>query len=71
MTIKEFAYKYTLPYHVCYKASFTVKPVATLERDRDYREDDLRKSVTAYVKRRLREIKGQYETYIDALGKLK
>ena len=71
MTIKEFAYKYTLPYHLVYKASFTIQPVATLIRDRDYREEDLIKETRTYVKRRLRDIKGQYEQYAAALGKLK
>lgn len=71
MTIKEFAYKYTLPYHVAYKASFTVKPIATLERDRDYREEDLLKETREYIKRRLRDIKGQYEQYVTALMNLK
>ena len=71
MTIKEFAYKYTLPYHLVYKASFTVQPIATLERDRDYREEDLLKETTTYVRRRLRDIKVQYGQYVTALEKLK
>ena len=71
MTIKEFAYKYTLPYHLVYKASFTVQPIATLERDRDYRVEDLLKETTTYVRRRLRDIKVQYGQYVTALEKLK
>ena len=71
MTIKEFAVKYTIPYHVAYKASFRVKPIATMQRDRDYDEDALYEETIRYTKRRLREIKELYCQYVDSLKKLR
>ena len=41
MTIKEFADKYDVPYHIAYEASYKVTPVGTLYRDKDFPEDDL------------------------------
>lgn len=41
MTIKEFAEKYGLPYHVAYEATYGVKTVSTRIRDRDFLEKDL------------------------------
>ena len=71
MTIKEFAVKYTLPYHVAYKASFHVKPVESIVRDRDYDEKELCNEIIRYCKRRLREIKAQYEQYADSIRSLR
>ena len=70
MTIKEFAVKYMLQYHVAYKASFMVKPIATMNRDRDYDEKELHDATVKYLKRRLREIKGLHQQYYDALNQL-
>ena len=41
MTIKEFANKYGIPYHVAYEATYRVKPISTMMRDRDFPEDEL------------------------------
>ena len=71
MTIKEFARKYSVPYHVCYKATFTVRAVATLVREQDYDEGELKAAIRKYIKRRLHDIKAQYEQYAESWKNLK
>lgn len=41
MTIKGFADKYNIPYHTAYQASYGVKPVSTMMKDREYPEKEL------------------------------
>jgi len=71
MTIKEFAAKYTIPYHLAYKASFRVHPVASMARDRDFDEKELHTEAVAYIKKRLRDTRNQYQMYADAFTNLK
>ena len=72
MTISEFAVKYSIPYHVVYKASCRVKPVATMQRsEREYEEGELKNETARYIKRRLRETKDLYYQYADSLKKLR
>ena len=71
MTIKEFAAKYAIPYHLAYKASFRVHPVASMARDRDFDEKDLHAEAVAFIKRRLRDTRNQYRMYADAFENLK
>ena len=66
MTIKEFAAKYCIPYHVAYKASFTVKPIATIFRDRDFKEDELYRETRKYIRRRLTDIRSEYQQYVNS-----
>lgn len=53
MTLKEFAEKHGVPYHIVYGASYRVKPVATMQRDRDFLEKDLLDAVTAMLQERI------------------
>ena len=71
MTIKEFTAKYQVPYNIVYKASSSVEPDRYSLSDRDFPEEKLLAATRKLVKRRLIEIRGQYETYAEAAGKLK
>lgn len=71
MTINEFAAKYSVPYHVAYKASFRVRPVATLNRERDYDEQELHTETGRYIRQRLRDTRALYEQYVEAYNNLK
>ena len=53
MTIREFIQKYQIPYHVAYEATYKVKPVSTMIRDRDYQEDELYKAVVEMLAERI------------------
>lgn len=52
MTIKEFANKYGIPYHVAYEATYRVKPISTMMRDRDFPEDELFDATSDLIKDR-------------------
>ena len=41
MTIREFADKYGIPYHIVYEATYKVSAISTMRRDREYPEDKL------------------------------
>ena len=41
MTIKEFAEKYHVPYHIVYEATYKVQAISTMRRDREYPEGEL------------------------------
>ena len=53
MTIKEFANKYGIPYHVAYEATYRVKPISTMQRDRDFPEDELFKAASDLIEARI------------------
>ena len=71
MTIKQFAAKYQIPYYMAYKASYKAQPVDYSLSERDYSEEDLLRETRKLVKRRLTEIRGQYEMYAEAAGRLR
>ena len=41
MTLKGYAQKYKVPYHIVYESSYKVQPISTWIRDRDYPENEL------------------------------
>ena len=41
MTIREFADKYHVPYHIVYEATYKVQAISTMRRDREYIEKEL------------------------------
>ena len=53
MTIKGFADKYNIPYHIAYEASYNVQPIGTWERDKDYPEDDLFNETKKLISKRI------------------
>ena len=71
MTIKQFAVKYGIPYYVAYKASDKATKVEDGFNGREYEELELLDATRALVKRRLREIRAQYEEYGEMAGKLR
>ena len=52
MTLKEFSKKYEVKYGVVYAASYLVKPISTMQRDRDFPEEELYRQVTKELHRR-------------------
>ena len=54
MTLKEFAEKYKVPYHIVYESSYMVQPVGTMQRDRDFPEDDLFDAVDKILNKRMK-----------------
>ena len=54
MTIKAFSEKYHINYNVAFNASKSVKPVSTLERDKDFSEDELFNSLIANYESKIR-----------------
>ena len=59
MTIKEFANKYGIPYHVAYNATYHVKPISNLVRDRDYLEEDLFTATSKDIEARINRLQGK------------
>lgn len=57
MTIKEFSDKYDVPYNMAYEASYRVSPVGTMQRDKDFPEDDLFVATDKLLEKRM-----QYHT---------
>ena len=55
MTIKAFSEKYNIPYRLAVLASKPVEHKATLERDVDYLEEDLYKSLEKILIHRIHE----------------
>lgn len=53
MTIREFADKYHIPYHIVYEATYKVHAVSTMRRDRDFLEDDLFKAADELIQERV------------------
>ena len=70
MTIKEFANKYRVPYHVAYNASYKIKPYASMERDKDFSEKELFEETKKMLESRLKKhhkLCCQYQLAIDNL----
>lgn len=70
MTLKEFALKYNVPYHVVYEASYKVPTVSTMRKDREYPEKELFLQVRRLVNARLkhhRELAGKQAEILDKL----
>lgn len=59
MTIKEFANKYGIPYHIAYNATYHVKPISNLVRDRDYLEEDLFTATSKDIEARINRLQGK------------
>ena len=53
MTLKEFAQKYDVPYHVVYEASYKVPAISTMMRDRDFPEDELFDATSDLIEERI------------------
>jgi hypothetical protein len=53
MTLKEFAQKYDVPYHVVYEASYKVPAISTMRKDREYPEKELFLEVRRVVTNRI------------------
>ena len=53
MTIKEFANKYGIPYHIAYEATYRVKTISTMRRDREYPEDELFNAASDLIEARI------------------
>jgi len=53
MTIVEFSNKYDVPYHIVYEATYKVPAVSTMQKDREYPEDDLYREVRNIMNTRL------------------
>lgn len=70
MTCKEFADKYNIPYHIAYAATYKVKPVSSMIRDRDYPEDDMREAVIRMLEQRIIKNKAILEEQRKALSGL-
>ena len=64
MTIKAFAEKYGINYNLAFEASQGVKPVPTLERNKDFPEDELFDNLIAIYHRKRRF----FEQEISALN---
>ena len=70
MTLKEFAKKYDIPYHIVYEASYKVPVISTLQRDREYPEKALFVEVRRVVKNRIsrhRDLAMKQEEILDHL----
>lgn len=70
MTIKEFSNKYKVPYHLAYAASYKVKPVWTMTRDRDYDEKELYKAVHFLLEERVKKTSATLAIQQQALDNL-
>lgn len=53
MTLKEFAQKYDVPYHIVYEASYKVPAISTMRKDREYPEKELFLEVRRVVTNRI------------------
>ena len=70
MTIREFADKYDIPYHIVYESTYKVQTVSTMRKDREYPEKELFTEVRSLVNERLkyhRELAGKQAEILDKL----
>ena len=70
MTCKEFSIKYNIPYHIAYAATYKVKPVSSMLRDRDYPEDALLDAVRKMLQQRIKKNKAILDEQVNALNRL-
>ena len=70
MTCKEFANKYDIPYHIAYAATYKVKPVSSMIRDRDYPEKELLNAVRKMLEQRIRKNRTILDEQVNALNRL-
>ena len=70
MTIKEFSEKYDIPYNMAYNASYGVKPVSTALRDRDFMEEELKKSLICQLNCKLTGLKEKQKKATQILKRL-
>lgn len=71
MTCKEFANKYNIPYHIAYAATYKVKPVSSMMRDRDYVEEELKTAVEKLLEYRIKKNTAILEEQKKALMSLR
>ena len=74
MTLKEFSDKYCVDYNTVFKASCNVKPVSTLQRDKDFPEEELYKQVNKELNNRIfihLEYVGKYNSIKDNMRRIK
>ena len=57
MTLKEYAQKYGVPYHIVYESSYKVQPISTWIRDRDYPENKLTEAILEIAEQRINKHK--------------
>ena len=53
MTLKGYAQKYKVPYHIVYESSYKVQPISTWIRDRDYPENELTEAILEIADERI------------------
>lgn len=53
MTIREFADKYNVPYHIIYEATYNVTAISTMRKDREYPEDELFNAASDLIEERI------------------
>jgi hypothetical protein len=61
MTIKEFAEKYDVPYHLVYESTYKVPSYSTIRKDREYPEDGLFRETERIIEARMNRHKELYQ----------
>ena len=61
MTIREFSDKYGIPYGIAYEATYKVPSYSTLQKDREYPEDQMFAEAERIISARMKKHRGQYE----------
>lgn len=61
MTIKEFAEKYKVPYHLVYESTYKVPSYSTIRKDREYPEDGLFRETERIIEARMNRHKELYQ----------
>ena len=66
MTIKEFADKYNVPYHLVYESTYKVPSYSTIRKEREYPEDGLFRETERIIEARLEKHGKMYRQALDA-----
>ena len=66
MTIKEFSDKYDVPYYLAYEASYKVQPTGSMQRDKDFPEDQLFDETVKLIHRRYEKHRQQMNVCMRA-----
>lgn len=70
MTLKEFSEKYDVPYYLVYEASYRVRPISSMIRDRDFDEECLFRETVKLIERRIMKYEKMMKQNIEAQKKL-
>lgn len=71
MTIKEFAEKYNVPYHLVYESTYKVPSYSTIRKDREYPEDGLFRETERIIEARMNKHKKLYQQARQAFVNLR